>query len=179
MLSSQMNQPWPLSNLLKIATEKKKENAESQASAQIPWVVVNFRQGPGPYLIFYDMLTQHFFQGRIIARLCYDKCIFLSSPNADKDPKHTAAQVCIANEDINWVKTPAESPDLNPIELVWHQLKTFIHNCAKPTGKDELVKAIKMFWLEKLTIQQRNKYIDNLSKVLPVVVELGGKVTKI
>ena len=65
------------------------------------------------------------------------------------------------------------------IELVWHQLKTIIRNSAKQTSKDELVKAIKMFWLEKLTIQQRNKYIDNLSKVLPVVVELGGKVTKI
>jgi hypothetical protein len=34
--------------------------------------------------------------------------VFFSSPNADNDPKHTAAQVCIANEAINWVMTPAE-----------------------------------------------------------------------
>ncbi|CAB1313340.1 unnamed protein product [Coregonus sp. 'balchen'] len=74
---------------------------------------------------------------------------------------------------------PPGYPDLNPIKLVWHQLKTFIHNSAKPTSKDELVKAIKTFWLEKLTIQQCNKYMDHLSKVLPVVVELGGSASKI
>jgi hypothetical protein len=34
--------------------------------------------------------------------------VFISSPNADKDPKHIASRVCIAGEDINWDKTPAE-----------------------------------------------------------------------
>ena len=36
-----------------------------------------------------------------------------------------------------------------------------------------------MFWLEKMMIQQCNKQMDHLSKLLPVAVELGGNATKI
>jgi hypothetical protein len=57
-------------------------------------------------------------------------------------------------------------------------VKTFIRNSAKPTRKDELVKAIRTLWLEKLKILQCNKYIEHLSKVLPMVVELGGSAIK-
>ena len=44
---------------------------------------------------------------------------------ADNDPKHNsnyARDFLVANR-INWWRTPAESPDVNPIENVWHELK--------------------------------------------------------
>ena len=46
----------------------------------------------------------------------------------DNDPKHTSryAQWWYENNEINWWKTPASSPDLNPIELIWHTLKEFV-----------------------------------------------------
>ena len=48
---------------------------------------------------------------------------------ADNDPKHTskAAREFLEENDMFWWRTPAESPDLNPIEKVWHELKV---NCC-------------------------------------------------
>ena len=68
----------------------------------------------------------------------------------DNDPKHTSnrAKSYMEENNINWWITPAESPDLNPIELVWHELKHFIRNTVKPHTKDELVNGIARFWQE-------------------------------
>ena len=43
----------------------------------------------------------------------------------DNDPKHTSrhAQAFFVEKSINWWKTPPESPDANPIENLWHELK--------------------------------------------------------
>ena len=44
---------------------------------------------------------------------------------ADNDPKHTskAALTFLEDNNIYWWQTPPESPDLNPIENMWHELK--------------------------------------------------------
>lgn len=43
----------------------------------------------------------------------------------DNNPKQTSrhAQLFLKEKDINWWKTPPESPDLNPVENLWHKLK--------------------------------------------------------
>ena len=66
----------------------------------------------------------------------------------DNDPKHTSnyAKDFIINNGINWWKTPAESPDLNPIENLWHELKEMSRREVKPRTKQELIDGILKFW---------------------------------
>ena len=66
----------------------------------------------------------------------------------DNDPKHTSglAQRWVVEQGINWGKMPAESPDLNPIENLWHELKEYIHHVVKPKTKEEHVNGICAFW---------------------------------
>lgn len=67
----------------------------------------------------------------------------------DNDPKHTSlhAREYMVSAGINWWKTPPESPDLNPIENLWHEMKEYIRREVKPTTKEELVKGIESLLL--------------------------------
>ena len=46
----------------------------------------------------------------------------------DNDPKHTSrtSKKFFEDNGVHWWKTPPESPDANPIENLWHELKEFI-----------------------------------------------------
>lgn len=96
----------------------------------------------------------------------------------DNDPKHTsrAVKTFFENESINWWKTPPESPDMNPIENLWHELKKFIRREVKPTTKSGLVAGINQFW-NTVDAQKCNKYINHLKKVVPRVISLDGVAT--
>ena len=76
---------------------------------------------------------------------------------------------------IVWWKSPADSPDLNPIENVWHEMKVYVRK-QRPTTKDELVASILLFW-STMTAEKCNRYIDHVYKVLPEVVKQEGAAT--
>ena len=78
------------------------------------------------------------------------------------------------NSGIIWWQTPPESPDLNPIEMLLHELKHFLRNVVKAMIKDELLQGIARFWREKLNPAKRLRYIGHIQKVLPIVVEQQG-----
>ena len=99
----------------------------------------------------------------------------------DNDPKHTSrlAQAFFADNEINWWRTQSESPDLNPIEDLWHELKFFLESKVKPRTKEELVDGIRKFWAKKVTPKKCARYIDHvLYKAIPAVVESQGAATK-
>ena len=97
---------------------------------------------------------------------------------ADNDPKHTSklAQQFLNEKQVSWWRTPAESPDLNPIENLWHELKEYIRREVKPKNKDELIRGIKAFW-RTVTPSVCAKYIGHLKKVIPKAIELKGDAT--
>ena len=92
----------------------------------------------------------------------------------DNDPKHTSrcAREFFSSNNINWWKTPPESPDLNPIENLWHEAKEYLRREIKPRTKQELMDGIVKFW-ETVTISKCRKYINHLHKV----IELNGEAT--
>ena len=94
----------------------------------------------------------------------------------DNDPKHTSnyAKEFITSSGINWWKTPAESPDMNPIENLWHEMKEYLRREIKPMTKDALIDGIRQFW-NTINVAKCTKYIGHLKKVLPCVIELEGR----
>ena len=96
----------------------------------------------------------------------------------DNDPKHRSNLVkdFLEDEGVNWWKTVPESPDLNPIENLWHELKEFIRREVKPTTKQQLIDGIKQFW-NTVDSKKCTKYIRHLQKVIPKVIEVKGEPT--
>ena len=99
----------------------------------------------------------------------------------DNDPKHTSrvAKAFFEENEINWWRTPPESPDLKPIENLWHELKFYLQTRVKPKTKQELIDGITKFWNEKVSAEKCNNYIDHvLRKAIPAVIAEQGGATK-
>ena len=96
----------------------------------------------------------------------------------DNYPKHTSrlTREFFQLNSINWWKTPPESPDCNPIENLWHEVKEYLRREVKPKTKQELIDGIQEFWTT-VDVPKCTKYIRHLRKVIPRVIELEGAAT--
>ena len=139
------------------------------------------KRGPTRLMIFEGIMDAEFYVTEILTNglLPFTRQTFPDGYRfqQDNDPKHTSnrAKSFMKENNINRWITPAESRDLNPIELVWHKLKHFIRNTVKPHMKDELVNGIARFWQERLDAEKCSRYIGHLQSVLPIVVTRQGK----
>ena len=78
---------------------------------------------------------------------------------------------------INHFKTPAQSPDFIPIELVWHDLKDYLSKVIMPNNEEELINGIYKFWNEIVTVEYCNSKINHLTRVLETAIINMGKAT--
>ncbi|KAK3546402.1 hypothetical protein QTP70_026281, partial [Hemibagrus guttatus] len=76
----------------------------------------------------------------------------------DNDPKHTSKSTSEwlkkSKKTLEW---PSQSPDLNPIEMLWHDLKKVVH-AQKPSNVAELQQFCKDEWA-KIPPQRCNRLI--------------------
>ena len=92
----------------------------------------------------------------------------------DNDPKHTS-RLCtnfLENSGINWIKAPSNSPDLNPIEMFWNQLKNFVRR--KLCQSLEHIESAVIEFCETITPQVCDNYISHLYQVIPIIIERQG-----
>ena len=66
------------------------------------------------------------------------------------------------NNNINHVESPSESPDINPIELVWNDLKNDLNENVKQNNYQELCNGIYKFWKTVVSVDYCNKKIKKI-----------------
>jgi transposase len=92
----------------------------------------------------------------------------------DNDPKHTAKVVKKWFEDnnINILEWPSQSPDLNPIENLWRDLKTRVM-ARKPSNLKELELFAKEEWAN-IPVDTCKNHIINYKNRLEAVIKNKG-----
>ncbi|KAK3567383.1 hypothetical protein QTP86_019883, partial [Hemibagrus guttatus] len=92
----------------------------------------------------------------------------------DNDPKHTCKSTSewLKKKKIKTLEWPSQSPDLNLIEMLWHDLKKVVH-ARKPSNVAELQQFCKDEWA-KIPPQCCNRLIASYGKRLIAVVAAKG-----
>ncbi|VDI49592.1 Hypothetical predicted protein [Mytilus galloprovincialis] len=141
------------------------------------------KRGATPILIFDGIMNGQFFTDHILRDtfLPYVRRKFPDQHRfqMDNDPKHRSkvSKDFMTANGINWWDVwPSESADLNPIEMVWSQLKRHL-STINMTTKEELVNNIRLFWSTYMTKLQCTTYIDHVYKVVPVCILMKGQAT--
>lgn len=99
----------------------------------------------------------------------------------DGDSKHTS------NYTLNWLRRhrikyiedwPPNSPDLNPIENLWHCVKRRLTAYeSKPRNIEELWERFDKEWA-KFTPEEIEKYYEGIPKRIEEVIKSKGRITK-
>ena len=92
----------------------------------------------------------------------------------DNDSKHTSS-VCknlLQELNINWIQSPPYSPDFNPIEMVWADLKRHVRK-SLCTSIDDVMAHVSDFQ-KLLTPAKCKAYIEHLHGVIATVIQKNG-----
>ena len=98
----------------------------------------------------------------------------------DNDPKHKSkkVQTYLENKKYQVLDWPSQSPDLNPIEHVWRQVKMAIYaRFDKATSLDEVFNIVQEEW-DNLPMANLHKLVDSMPARIQAVIKAKGGHTK-
>jgi hypothetical protein len=136
----------------------------------------------GPFIQIKDTLTAKKYHN-ILSRYMVPslmKMTHCKDPyyHQDNDPKHTS-KLCtnyLLNKKINVTGPPPQSPDLNPIENLWHYMEVM---CEERTSSNEteLFNTVKTAWnnIPKNYIQ---RLVESMPQRIEAVIEAKGGATR-
>ena len=98
----------------------------------------------------------------------------------DNDLKHTCKRVTrwLENQEFKVLDWPAQSPDLNPIEHLWHHLKRKVREYEEPArGVNELWRRTEIEW-ERISKQKCQDLVETMPRRIAAVIRAKGGYTK-
>jgi len=92
----------------------------------------------------------------------------------DNDPKHTshACTEILSSAHVRWIRAPAKSPDLNPIEMLWHSMQEFIRKRSCKRVHD--VEMAVLDFIKSVSPEVCQNYIDKLPDIIRIVIKNKG-----
>ena len=132
---------------------------------------------------FIDNIMDHMGYLRILKNHLHSSAEKLGIRNTfhfyqDNDPKHKAYNVrgWLLQKCPKVISTPAQTPDLNPIENLWQELDDRVRK--KPvTLTDELKRRLREEW-NGIDPAYTNKLVASMPKRLQAVIKQNGHITK-
>lgn len=98
----------------------------------------------------------------------------------DGAPSHTAKSTSkwLASHGISIFPHPPSSPDVSPIEPIWHELKSLLRaRPHHPSSVQELIMAVKDCW-EGIMVDDVDKYVNRMDEIVDAVLRAKGGHTK-
>jgi transposase len=135
-------------------------------------------------LVFIDGIMDQYVYLNILKKNLHDSAAKLGLLanyrfQQDNDPKHMArtVQTWMQKNVPNQLKTPPQSPDLNPIEHLWKILKDKVEQNHQVTNQNQLKAAILAEWAN-INAETTQKLVDSMENRLHAVIAAGGAHTK-
>lgn len=137
--------------------------------------------GVGPIYWIKDTMTKEIYLEilkNVMLPYAEDNMPLIWTYQHDNDPKHSARVVKEWFEEnrVTVLPWPSQSPDLNPIEHLWGDLKKTIGN-RKSSNKQQLWEAVKLSW-ESIPVERCRKLIESMPRRCEAVLKNNGGATK-